>query len=282
VEMLAARGGVPVIGVMPYLHDLGLPEEDAVAVEAQNRAQVTQEAVDIAVIALPRIANFDDFDPLASELGVSVRYVSSAAELGRPNAVVIPGTKSTMADLAWLRATGLADAIVSLAGDDVAVVGICGGYQMLGARVADPDRVESDADDMPGLGLFPTVTTFLREKVTAQTTITITASGGWARALNGTTVSGYEIHMGRTPTDRPWLRLSTGEPDGAMSDNGRVWGCYLHGLFANTALRRAWLQSLGWAGGDAPSPSMDAAFDRLADVIEANLDMRAINMMIGL
>lgn len=274
ITILEERGGIPVLGVVPYVVNHGLPEEDAVAIEAQNREHSAWDGVDIAVIALPRIANFDDFDPLKAEANVSLRYVSHPDELGQPDAVIIPGTKSTIADLNWLHTTGLAERITNLAANGTAVVGICGGYQMLGMRVCDPAHVESEQDALMGLGLLSGETAFLTQKTTEQVQTTIHGAVGWLTELHGQTVRGYEIHMGHTNTTSPWLMRHGGAtPDGDMSADGRVWGCYLHGVFANDNLRRAWLRSLGWQDMGLTTPSLDAAFDHLADAVEAHLDM---------
>ena len=285
VRILEQRGGVPVLGVIPYLRDLGVPEEDAVAIEQLRAARSPEKVqdgpapeVDIAVIALPRISNFDDFDPLAAEPGVRVRYVSSVSELGRPDAVILPGSKSTMADLNWLRERGLA------------IVGICGGYQMLGSVIRDPLHIESPLDQAPGLGLLPTETVFGGDKDTHRSRARLLWGPGWMKNLAGTTVEGYEIHLGRTHSVRPWLEIierrgqPTHAPDGAVSEEGRVWGCYLHGLFHNVALRRAWLSSLGWRGAPGAASSHDvlAALDRLADHVEAAIDMERLEQIVGL
>ena len=275
VRILEDRGGVPVLGVVPYLPLLGLPDEDAVSVETSRGAGGT---VDVAVVRLPRIANFDDFDPLRLEPGVGVRYVDSPAGLGRPHAVILPGTKSTVADLLWLRDTGLADAVRALATGGTPVVGICGGYQMLGRTVRDPERVEADAAEAPGLGLLDAETTFVPAKATHQVHATVTGGPGWLAGLAGRSVSGYEIHAGRTVTPAPWLCITDrgGEacsvPDGAASADGRVWGCYLHGLFADGVFRRAWLTSIapGFIPGAADATAaVQAGLDRLADAVEA-------------
>jgi adenosylcobyric acid synthase len=289
VRILEERGGLPVVGVVPFLRDLGIAEEDAVAIESGPRPipglPSPHEKVDVAVVALPRIANFDDFDPLAHEPGVDVRYVSSAQALGHPHAVILPGTKSTMADLAWLRAQGLAEAIQQLASDGVAVVGICGGYQMLGRVIRDPDHAESSLDAVPGLGLLPVETTFAREKATHRVQARLLGGPGWLSDLAGQVVSGYEIHMGRTEGKRAWLEIAqrsgatVNVQDGNVADGGKIWGCYLHGLFENQALRQAWLASLGWqAAGpsDQPTGGREAAFERLADGVEAALDMELL------
>ncbi|MBN1312253.1 MAG: cobyric acid synthase [Anaerolineae bacterium] len=294
IRILEERGGVPVLGVIPYLDTKrsfvhGIPEEDAVAIERQNYRPSSPEDVDIAVVRLPRISNFDDFDPLAAEPGVSLRYVDAPHELGRPDAVIIPGTKSTMADLAWLKAQKLDEAIRQLAGQGAAIVGICGGYQMLGKRIADPQHIEGTDDEVSGLDLLPVETTFSGEKSTYQTQARVCAGAGWLRELTGQIVSGYEIHMGDTQNSEQaaWLELATrgGKPasgrDGAISPDGRVWGCYLHGIFANQSLRRAWLASLGW---HAPSDLVlqEDAFEQLADGVEAALDMSQLDAVLGL
>ncbi len=295
VRILQERGEVPVLGVVPYLPALALPEEDAVALDSGVRGPepgVSAEgaALNIAVIRLPHVANFDDFDPLRREPGVRLRYVRTVEELGRPHAVVLPGTKSTLADLAWLRAQGLADRIGRLAAQSVAVVGICGGYQMLGRVIRDPAGAESAADAAPGLGLLPAETTFETTKATYQSRASVAGGPGWLAALAGRDVEGYEIHLGQTTGGRPWLRIvgRNGAPadvaDGAVSDTGRVWGCYLHGLFANAALRRAWLASLaGGPRGDeeaAPTTSLDSTLDRLADAVENALDVRRLEAIV--
>lgn len=284
IRLLEERGGVPVLGVVPYLHDLGIPEEDAVALDGPA-PQAEEGEIDLAVIHLPLISNFDDFDPLAEEPGVHVRYVTTAQELGHPHAVILPGSKSTIADLAWLREQGLAQRIQQFAAEGGAVVGICGGYQMLGQLIRDPDHVESSRDEVSGLGLLPTVTTFRGTKATYRVQARITAHQAWLAALQGQACVGYEIHMGRTEGATPWLEISQrGEepvavPDGALTHDGRIWGCYLHGLFENGAFRRAWLQSLGWEApclAEHVRSRQEAGFERLADAVEAALDMRLL------
>lgn len=285
VRILEERGGVPVLGVVPFLNNLAIPEEDAVALETAVGSRRSAVGVDIAIIQLPRIANFDDFDPLAAEPGVRVRFVSSLQALGQPQAVILPGTKSTIADLAWLRAQGLAEAIRELASAGTAVVGICGGYQMLGRVVRDPDRVESADEEVPGLGLLPVETVFEKEKATHRAQARVLGGPGWLPPLAGQVVCGYEIHMGRTRGGHAWLKLierggkAVTMKDGAISNDACVWGCYLHGLFENQALRRAWLASLGWREEGPPVQPMadhEAAFESLADAVEAALDMERL------
>jgi len=206
IRILEERSALPVLGVIPFVPDLRLPEEDAAALDTP----VTPEHgnVDIAVIRLPHIANFDDFAPLAAEQGVTVRYVSSPATLGRPHAVILPGTKSTIADLLWLREQGLEQAIQHLAPAGTVVVGICGGYQMLGRRIQDPLGVESVLPEVAGLALLSVDTVFEPVKATHQAEARVLGGPGWLAALQNQAIQGYEIHMGRTTSQQPWLEIS--------------------------------------------------------------------------
>jgi adenosylcobyric acid synthase len=292
IAELEARTGVPVLGVVPWLDSLRVAQEDAVALERRDeRASARLDggsALDIAVVHLPRIANFDDFDPLADEPGVRVRYVSRPEQLGTPQLIVLPGTKATIADLDWLRASGLADAVVARHEAGAAVLGVCGGYQMLGARIDDPDGVEARAGaSVPGLGLLPVTTTFEGEKRTVRASgRALAAAGPWAEAA-GALVEGYEIHMGRTTGVAgagcaPFLELD-GHLDGALSADGRVAGTYVHGLFHNEALRHALLAGLG-----RPSEAgrgvfdREREFDRLAHHARAHLDLDRVREWLGL
>ncbi len=263
VRILEQRSGLPVLGVVPYLSDVLLPEEDAAPLDA-SFPQTEPSSIDIAVVHLPHIANYDDFDPLRAEPGVRVRFVKHPARLGRPHAIILPGTKSTLADLAWLRRSGWAQAIVRHARQGGAVVGICGGYQMLGEEITDPAGVESQERRAAGLGLLPIHTTFATTKATFQTQAQILGGPAWLQGLAGTKLAGYEIHLGRSPTPHPWLEIirRNGQPtqvaDGCVSPDGRVWGSYLHGIFGNSAFRQAWLAFLRQAAsaGSLRAPSL--------------------------
>jgi adenosylcobyric acid synthase len=257
LEFIARRTGKPVLGVVPYVPELRLPEEDAVAL------QDTRGSGPIAVIKLPHISNFDDFDPLP------VRYVSRPEELEGAAAVILPGTKATVNDLGWLRDQGLASAISCL---EVPVVGICGGFQMLGQRIRDPLGVESSEPDVAGLGLLPVETTFAATKMTVQ------VKG--ATLAGGHPLEAYQIHMGRTELldgAAPFASLSDGSLDGAVK--GPVWGTYLHGLFHNSVFRIAWLASLGIA--ETANHAADP-FDRLATVLADNLDVDLLERITGI
>jgi adenosylcobyric acid synthase len=301
VRFLEERAGVPVLGVIPWIPRLDLPEEDAATLPAARRRRATAVGLDIAVIRLPRIANFDDFDRLAAEPGVELRFVDSQNQLGQPAAVILPGTKCTVADLDWLRSVGLADSIVELARRGTTVVGICGGYQMLGQTIRDPERVESSTQETAGLGLLPTTTTFKRIKETHTVCGTVEIDRH-CRGCRGQSLTGYEIHMGDTSGGSPWLRITTRATgvvslrDGAVSDDGRIWGTYLHGLFDNDGFRRGWLRSLevdspvssetngsAETAGDSTDSAgrLDAALDQLADGVESALTINRLDEIIN-
>lgn len=289
VELLEERGGVPVLGVLPWVQSLRLPEEDAATI-GQERIDDSCESdkhVDIAVIHLPHIANFDDFDALSADASVHLRYVQSVEDVGCPNVVILPGTKNTLGDLQWLRESGVADVLQEMATRDVVIVGICGGYQMLGHRIHNPNRLESECEVIDGLGLLDIETTFEAEKVTSQVQMTVT-SDVIAPGLQGATLCGYEIHIGRTETSTPWLTRVSGDTDhgldrtgdqtdGAQSEDGRIWGCYLHGLFQNDEFRNAWLEQFDVRPSAQHSTSATAAteqsLDRVADAVEAHVDL---------
>ena len=308
LRMLEDHTGVPVAGVVPYFQDIYIPEEDAVSLERRRAMKArTDYVLDIAVIGLPRISNFDDFDPLAAEPGVRLRYVKAHDTLGTPDLVILPGTKSTMADLSWLRDTGFAAEIVALSAKGVPVMGICGGYQMLGARILDPERIESPQYDTQGLGLLPITTAFEGTKATHRIKGEVNSAPGLLETAGGLPLEGYEIHMGSsrringqplavpesdTQPEGPFIILeSSGQdcrrPDGAIDPAGRVLGTYIHGLFHNTGLRGAVLERLAhWRGVTLPSPSgaagrtevwsRDGDYDRLAKLVRDSLDMRLV------
>jgi adenosylcobyric acid synthase len=285
IEELETRSGLPVLGVLPYLHNHGIADEDAAGLI--STPQSAPGALDLAVIWLPHISNFDDFDPLRMEPGVRLRYVRRVEDLGRPDAVLLPGTKSTLNDLDWLQQTGLTQAIHDLHIQGASVVGLCGGYQMLGEEVYDPERVESSLEKLPGLGLLPVRTRFHAQKTVTRSTACITGGGGFWREIHGQTVLGYEIHMGQTEGAEPLLRIDSREGnlveanEGACNQDGSVFGTYLHGLFDNDDLRRAWLKSLGGQPGQISFAEQRLrAYDRLADVIEGSLNIEKVDQII--
>ncbi|MFN8638365.1 MAG: cobyric acid synthase [Dehalococcoidia bacterium] len=291
IEELERRTEVPVLGVVPWLDDLRVAQEDAVALERPDlhaAIPASECAVDIVVVHLPRIANFDDFDRLADEPGVRLRYVSRPEQLGTPDLIVIPGTKATIADLEALRQSGLADAILERHASGAAILGVCGGYQMLGERIEDPGGVEAaPGTTVAGLGLLPVATVFTGDKRTVRASGHVaTSSGPWTGA-DGVAVEGYEIHMGRTRAsddDRvtPFLELD-GHADGALSRDGSVAGTYLHGLLHNDALRAVLLARLG-RPTDVRGTAFDREreFDRLAHHVRSHLDLERVRAWLGL
>lgn len=247
--------------------------------------------IDIAIIALPRISNFDDFDPLRLEAGVSVRYVSRAEELGLPDAAILPGSKATLADLDWLRESGLDLGLAWLARAGRSVLGICGGFQMLGSSIDDAEGIEGPPRSAPGLGLLPLRTVFGRDKTALPRRGSVIGGPGFLASAAGAAVAGYEIHAGRTYVEgRGIIRLDAegdlpGREDGAAAEGGRVWGSYLHGLFDLPGLRGAWLASLGAAPADRGrsfAAEREKALDRLADAVEANLDLGPVLARAGI
>jgi adenosylcobyric acid synthase len=287
---LSARAGVPVFGVVPCLEPCLVPSEDSLDLDDPARWG-TPGDLDVVVVRLPLVSNFDDFEPLAAEPGVRVRFAKSAGELHGADLVVLPGTKGTVADLGWLAATGLADAIRRAAAQGCPVLGICGGYQMLGAAVHDPDGVESAVPTTPALGLLPTVTSFARTKTTVRVRVRVTPqSGPFVRAA-GREFEAYEIHAGRTSpaATSPFAIVVRGgravdERDGAVTASGSVLGTYLHGLLADDAVRRALLEHLAERKGIAADPRWGAPrvdrYERLADAAAQALDVPTIAKLV--
>jgi adenosylcobyric acid synthase len=247
-SMLAERTGIPTLGVIPYMADVGLPEEDTLGIPTDR---LDAASIDIAVVRFPHMANFDDFDPLRRERGVGVRFVDRVEQLGMPDLIVLPGTKTTVADLEWLRTRGFPAALAK----DIPILGICGGYQMLGREIRDPLHVESPHECVEGLGLLPVVTTFEAVKTTKR------VAGG-----------GYEIHNGVS--------------EGPLAE-GRIVGTYVHGLFDEPGVRRRFLEQLAtWKGvklhlGPLPT-TRDQAFDALAEHVSRHCDVPAIFRLVGM
>jgi adenosylcobyric acid synthase len=296
LDFLRQRTGKPVLGVLPYL-SLNLPAEDSVCLE--DVARTGPAEIEIAVVLLPRISNFTDFDALALEPGVRVRYVREGDRLGDPDLIIIPGTKNTTEDLLYLYQTGHAAAIREAATRGVPVCGLCGGYQMLGRELHDPEHTESTRDELPGLGLLDVVTTFVADKVLAQAEGRICAGGPLLGQFAGQEATGYEIHMGRTvlgPEATPFLDVTrrrgqtVAGHDGAVASTGLVWGTYFHGIFDNDRFRAGLLGWLRQRRGldklsDQGLPSqtlLDQELDRLAAESRARLNMGAIYGMLDL
>ncbi len=265
--------GVPVLGVVPYL-SLDVDDEDSLTDRFSRRQE--KAAVDIAVIRLPRISNFTDFNPLEYLDGVSLRYVGSVAELGEPDLVILPGTKNTMGDLRFLRESGLEAKILRHAAAGKPVIGICGGYQMLGETLSDPDGVEYGGE-MAGLGLLPVSTVFAGKKTRTRVNGTLPQLGGIFSSLSGQPYEGYEIHMGVTGAD------------GIVTGRGNVYGTYLHGFFDREEVTKAVAGALFRQKGLDPDAvrAFDIAaykeeqYDKLAAAVRSALDMEAVYQIIN-
>lgn len=275
LSMLEERTGIPVLGVIPYTR-ADIDDEDSLSPRlGETRAR---RAVDVAVIRLPRISNFTDFSPLESHSALGVRYADSPAALGTPDLVVLPGTKSTMDDLLWLRQSGLEAAVLKLAAANVPVLGICGGYQMLGESLSDPEGVERGGR-LRGMGLLPCETVFSPQKTRTRAAAVVTAE-----PFSGADIDGYEIHMGLTRRTGgvPFCRLADGREDGAAV--GNIFGTYLHGLFDSGALTQrlaAWLLTRrGLSPAETAVESrrdyQERQYDLLADAVRSSLDMAAV------
>jgi cobyric acid synthase CobQ len=284
IEYVRRRTGLPTFGVIPYIGDLGLPEEDSVSFKARKEDAAPRGAdqVEIAVIDIPHISNFTDFDPLGLEPDVRLRIIRKAGQLELPDAVIIPGSKNVPGDLTYLRQSGLAERIWALRQKGVAVVGICGGMQMLGDTIEDPHRLESEGIAQPGLSLLPIRTILEKEKTLKAVTALHVASGLELR--------GYEIHHGQTAGQglRPAVVREDGNGLGYASEDGRVFGTYLHGLFDADLFRRWFINDLRKRRGLRVLDGIQRAFDiepalnRLADMVRANLDVDGIYRKMGL
>ena len=285
IDWLQERTGVPVLGVIPWL-DQAFPSEDSLSL-LEPRSPKLKSDVTIAVLRLPRISNFTDFDPLEAEASVSVRYVGLGESLGYPDAVVIPGSKTTIADLIALQKTGMSDAIRNYAAAGGTVLGICGGFQMLGNMLADPEGIEGHEGRFKGLGLLPMRTVITRQKIARQRNVTSNFP------FEGLPVAGYEIHQGRTqlfkpePNDPEAIRFKTLFDDpslGVVDDTQSIWGTYLHGIFDNGPWRRAWLNRLRQQRGLQALPTgisnyreqREATLDTLADAVQGHLNVEPL------
>jgi len=294
LTFLRRKTGVRVVGVIPFFRDIVIPDEDSVSLEDRKRSGAPG-AVSIAVIRLPHISNFTDFEPLEGEADVAVRYVERLEELRACTAIIIPGSKNTIADLSWLMKSGCGAEILRHHERGGIIVGICGGFQMLGNLISDMHGVEGGRRTVKGLGLLSMETRFLRRKDTYQVEAEEMAPGGGGRPAER--LKGYEIHAGKTvlrgATSRFLIRRRSGKAclrhDGAVSRDGRTWGTYIHGIFDNDGFRRRFIDGLKSeeAGAAAGSARLQyAAFkeeqlNRLAELVRDRLDMRFVERLIG-
>ncbi|WP_280399883.1 cobyric acid synthase [Nocardia carnea] len=316
LDRLAALTGRPTLGVLPYRDDLWLDAEDSLGTLAgapvgRPAAPVGSEWLSVAAVRLPRISNSTDVEALACEPGVAVRWVNEVSQLVDADLVVVPGSKATVDDLNWLRRTGIGEALRRRAAAGRPVLGICGGYQMLGRRIVDP--VESGAGDVAGLGLLDMEVEFAPEKVLCRTTAlgAPDPSGAQPGGTAGIAATGYEIHHGRVRAgaETPWLQVTgraapavaghggpggrdgnSGAPGPEGSVRGAVWGTHLHGLLESDEFRRAWLAQVARAAGRtgfvvAPGTRVAAVraaqLDLLADLVAENLDISRVERLLN-
>jgi adenosylcobyric acid synthase len=285
VDHISRHTGKPTLGIVPYIRDLGLPEEDSVEFKSSPSEQSPRkdDMVDIAVVDLPHISNFTDFDALRIEADVRVRVVRSADELGTPDAVILPGSKNVLGDLQYINQRGFARRLGDLsASGQTHIVGICGGFQMLGRKIADPGHVESKNGTAQGLGLLGVTTSLAAEKTLAQANA--------VHAPSGLEVTGYEIHHGQTEVhdEQEIFESENATALGVANRQGDVWGTYLHGVFDANAFRRWFIDRLRVRRGLAPLGGVSAtydiepALDRLAKVVRDSLDINDIYRRMGL
>jgi adenosylcobyric acid synthase len=316
VRRIVEHTGWPSIGVVPWLQAAGrLPSEDGVQLENRQASQSQRSRVKIAVPQLSRIANFDDFDPLQEEPDVELVFIPPGRPLPADAALIlIPGTKSTIADMEFMRSQGWDIDVLAHVRQGGRVLGVCGGYQMLGGSISDPNGIEGSPRTVRGLGLLDVDTVMTGDKTLREVSgvllsvqarrgalgaegagigaegVDVGAKGAgvgtkWASA-GAAPFAGYEMHIGSTTgpgVRRPFLRFSDGSTDGAVSADGRVAGCYVHGLFGVTAARAALVSSIGAAPShDDHAARVDAALDEIASVLESCLDISALAAIAGL
>ncbi len=306
LETIFNRSQVPFVGVVPWFgREIYIPEEDGVALddnvlpeESDGVSKTAGRKLVIGVVRLQHISNFTDFDALQHESEVELDYINPTSPLAGYNLVILPGSKNTLADLSQLQETGFAERLVAYVAAGGAVIGICGGFQMLGSKLLDPEKIESAIGEMPGFGLLPMVTEMALEKITVQCRAQV-ESKCFGSSLH---VAGYEIHQGRSVSQSDALATllkvtqadGTDYDDGFITSDGRIWGSYMHGIFDNDDFRKAYI---GWLrrssfGSDAASNALasgisykqrkEDGFNALADLLERSLDMTMIDQIAGI
>ena len=294
IDFLEKKTGKPVLGVVPYIDDLGIDEEDSVSLDDQDQ-QPSVDKVSIAVVQVPKISNFTDFDSLAREDDVALYYARHPGDLAGADAVILPGSKNTTEDLLFLRENGWPQALHDFMMLKKPVIGICGGYQMMGEAVCDPEQTESDIGRVEGLHLLGVTTTFISRKLTSQVTADCRNLPFLGETLSIPDLSGYEIHMGRTEGcgDDVYPFMVTRRagqpcqcPAGAARKDGLAWGTYIHGLFDNDKFRRHFLNILRKQKGWDALPvtrhywqEKEVKYDRLARIVRQALDMKRLRQI---
>lgn len=272
IEILEEKGGISVAGVVPYM-DVQLEEEDSLTERFEKKEK---GKIDITVIRYPRISNFTDFNVFEQISDVSVRYVTSVEELGVPDIIFLPGSKNTMSDLDWMRRNGLEDAVKKMA-QKIPVCGICGGYQMMGEHISDPEGMEKGGT-MKGMGLLPAITELKHEKVRRQVHGTVNKMEGFFSVLSGLAFDGYEIHMGNS------AGIACAEAAFMTGSNKNVCGTYIHGIFDKAAMVAALVDTLAERKGLSINTRFcmdykdfkEKQYDMLADILSEYLNMEEI------
>jgi len=319
ISMLEERINKPVLGVIPYFNDIKIDDEDSVCLENNGyklqfvnsrnnkNSKPDKACIDIVVVRLPRISNFTDFDILKREKDVRLRFVDNVKSFGKPDLIILPGTKNTIGDLKTIKENGIADTIINFAKEGTMVIGICGGYQMLGKEINDPEKAESDISQIGGLGLLNAITFFKPEKDTYQIKARMYNHPPDQIVRTGNNIfndikcdmTGYEIHMGETKLLNglsPFLRIieRSGKDismvDGAVSNNGNVIGTYVHGILDNDEFRLELINYLRKNKGISPllrdelitaKKEKEEQYDRLADLVRKHIKMDVIYKLIG-
>ncbi len=293
-RMIEKKTGIPVIGVLPYLGDIGLHEEDGTPIEGFRsfNSNVARQSVKVVVIRLKYISNFTDFDPFIYEPDVELFYSIRREDILNADLIIIPGSKNTLKDLLFLRQSGIEQTIKTAVNRGIPLIGICGGYQMLGEKIEDPHKVESKNAEIDGLGFLDINTVFDRTKTTCQVKADMKGSIPYLDGeFNG--LKGYEIHMGRTEGTNKIFKVCRLDDNKGLevysdgSSKGIVWGTYMHGIFDNDVFRRGLIDGIRTKKGLAPLSNVinysglrDEAIDRWADMLRENIDMNYIEDLI--
>lgn len=275
IEIVEQRSKVPVVGVVPYV-DLILPQEDSTTLDQLSKYE---GKIDICVVAYPHISNFDDFDALKMEKNVRLRFVSNVRDFANPDVVILPGSKNTIRDLIWLKLSGFENVLRNYLKNGGKLIGICGGYQMLGKKIYNPHKIESEIREIDGLGFLNIQTIFKNKKTTRQICARMIKDIGF---FTGSLLEGYEIHLGQTENldDNYIFEMQIDGKlvkDGAFNTDFKVWGTYIHGIFNNDDFRGKFLQSLGVEKSNMSYKDfLESTLEKLAQVIEKNVDIQKI------
>lgn len=298
VDFLEEKTGKPVLGVVPHIENIGIDDEDSVSLE-EKQADKKERDIHIAVVRTPKISNFTDFDCLAGESDVSLYYVTDVNSLGTPDLIMLPGSKNTTEDLLYLRDSGLEAAIQKAVTSGTPLIGICGGYQMLGREIRDPHHTESQHDRVKGMGFLEMATEFSTEKLTSQVEANCHSWSFLGADISAAELKGYEIHMGETSfvgtddfhpltiTRRAGKACQVQEGTGRR--DGLVFGTYIHGIFDHDGFRRMVINALRRKKGLKPLANTrnvyaekQRSYDKLADIVRRSLDMDKLRSIMGL